>query len=134
VDLRQIDWNANTVVELSTDLGIGQTAIAVPEDVCVTGDLHVGGGLVEVGGDEEDGFDVDTRPADGTNATPRLVLDSEVDLGHLWIVNDDDLDIEDDHDRGPFRDHDDGSDDAMQDAMAAACAPEDEERTAGEGK
>jgi phage shock protein PspC (stress-responsive transcriptional regulator) len=133
VDLRQIDWNANSVVELSTDLGIGQTAIAVPENVCVTGDLHVGGGLAEVGGDEEDGFDVDTQPADGTNATPRLVLDSEVDLGHLWIVNDDDLDIEDDHDRGPFRDHD-GNDEAMQDAMAAACAPEDEERPAGEGK
>ena len=134
VDLRQIDWNANTVVELNTDLGIGQTAIAVPENVCVTGDLHVGGGLVEVGGDEEDGFDVDTQPADGTNATPRLVVDSEVDLGHLWIVNDDDLDIEDDHDRGPFRDRDDGDDEAMQDAMAAACAPEEPERPAGEGK
>ena len=69
----------------------------MPESVCVTGDLDVAAGVVEVGGDEEDGFDIDTQPADGTNATPRLVLDGEVDLGHLWIVNDDDIDIEDDH-------------------------------------
>ena len=100
VDLRQIDWNANSVVELSTDLGVGQTAIAVPENVCVTGDLARRRRPRRGRGDEEDGFDVDTQPADGTNATPRLALDSEVDLGHLWIVNDDDLDIEDDLDRG----------------------------------
>jgi phage shock protein PspC (stress-responsive transcriptional regulator) len=134
VDLRELDWEENTVVSLRTDLGLGQTAIAIPEDVCVTGDLHAGAGLVEVAGDEEDGFDVETRPNEGADATPRLVLDSEVDMGHLWVVNDDDVDIDDDHDRGPFRDHEDGDDEAMQEAMALACAPEEPERPAKEGK
>jgi phage shock protein PspC (stress-responsive transcriptional regulator) len=126
VDLRDLDWRDDTVVELRTDLGIGQTVVAVPEDVCVTGDLHAGAGAVEVGGDEEGGFDVETQPVDGTTATPRLVLDSEVDMGHLLILNDDDADISRDHDRGPFDDDefddDDLDRDAMEDAMAAACS------------
>ena len=41
VDLRSLEWNPNTVVELPVDLGIGQLNVAVPESVCVTGDLDV---------------------------------------------------------------------------------------------
>jgi phage shock protein PspC (stress-responsive transcriptional regulator) len=122
VDLRNLSWTDDSVVELETDLGVGQTVIAVPESVCVTGDLHSGAGLIEVGGEEEDGFDVDTRPVDGTTATPRLVLDSKVDLGHLWVVNDDDVAIDDD--RGHDRLEDDTNDGDMRDAMDAACAPD----------
>ena len=124
VDLRGIDWREDTVVELRTDLGIGQTAIAVPESVCVTGELTVGAGLAEVAGDEEDGFDVATSPAAGTTATPRLVLDAHADLGHLLVVNDDDADVDAHHDGGPFDDSGDESDEAMREAMATACAYE----------
>ena len=31
VDLREIDWQDDTVVELRTDLGVGETVVAVPE-------------------------------------------------------------------------------------------------------
>jgi phage shock protein PspC (stress-responsive transcriptional regulator) len=124
IDLRELDWEADTVVEMRADLGIGETVVAVPENVCVTGDLDAGAGAVEVGGDEEGGFDVDTQPNGGTAVTPRLELDAEVDLGHLLVVNDDDADIEGDHDR--FRDINDRDRDEMRDAMAQACADEPE--------
>ena len=71
VDLREIDWQDDTVVELRTDLGVGETVVAVPESVRVTGELGAGAGAVESGGDEEAGFDVDTQPQAGTTATPR---------------------------------------------------------------
>ena len=129
VDLRDLQWRSDSVVELETDLGVGQTVIAVPADVCVTGDLHAGAGLIEVGGGEEDGFDVSTRPVDGTTATPRLVLDSEVDLGHLWVINDDDVDL-DDH-RDADRLEDETNDAEMRDAMAAACAPDQTDQQEG---
>ena len=126
IDLRELDWQDDTVVELRADLGVGQTVVAVPESVCVTGDLDAGAGAVEVGGDEEGGFDVDTQPLAGTTATPRLELDADVDLGHILVVNDDELDIDDDRDHGPFRDRDDGDRGQMREAMAQACADEPE--------
>ena len=126
IDLRELDWEDDTVVELRADLGVGETVVAVPENVCVTGDLDAGAGAIEVGGDEEGGFDVDTQPLAGTTATPRLELDADVDLGHILVVNDDELDIDDDRDHGPFRDRDDGDRDQMREAMAQACADEPE--------
>jgi hypothetical protein len=128
VDLRELDWRPDTVVELPVDLGIGQLNVAVPESVCVTGDLEAAAGAVEVGGDEVGGFDVDHQPEAGTTATPRLVLDAEVDLGHLRIVNDDDAELGD-HRRGPF-DDDGPSRDDMREAMEAACAIDEPERQA----
>jgi phage shock protein PspC (stress-responsive transcriptional regulator) len=143
VDLREIDWRDDTVVELRTDLGVGETVVAVPESVCVTGELGAGAGAVESGGDEEAGFDVDTQPQAGTTATPRLELDADVDLGHILVLNDDNADISDDHDGGPFRDGERGDRDERREAMTLACSTEDEpsassenpeERPAGEGR
>jgi phage shock protein PspC (stress-responsive transcriptional regulator) len=133
IDLRDLDWARDTVVELRTDLGVGETVVAVPESVCVTGDLEAGVGAVEVGGDEEGGVDVSTEPNAGSTATPRLVLDADVDLGHILVVNDDDADIEDDHGRDAFDDLDDTDRDEMAETMALACADEPEP-PAGEGR
>ena len=130
VDLRSLEWGPNTVVELPVDLGVGQLNVGVPESVCVTGDLDVSAGAIEIGGDEIGGFDADHQPEAGTTATPRLVLDGEVDLGHLRIINDDDANL--DHDRGPFRGG--PSRDDMREAMEAACAIDDPEPAAREGK
>jgi phage shock protein PspC (stress-responsive transcriptional regulator) len=126
IDLRELEWEDDTVVEMSADLGIGETVVAVPENVCVTGDLDAGAGAIEVGGDEEGGFDVDTQPQAGSTVTPRLELDADVDLGHVLVVNDDDADIDNDHDGPPFRDRDDRDRDEMRERMAAACADEPE--------
>jgi hypothetical protein len=117
IDLRSLDWRPNTVLDLDVDQGVGHVAIAVPENVCVSGDLDLGAGLIEVAGDEADGFDVESAPQAGTSATPRLVLDADLDLGYLEVVNDDEADIGDGH-----RFHGDRDTDAMQAAMAEACA------------
>jgi phage shock protein PspC (stress-responsive transcriptional regulator) len=129
VDLRSLEWKKDTVVDLAVDLGIGEVRVAVPESVCVTGDFSASAGAVEVGGDEVGGFDVDHQPEAGTTATPRLVLDGEVDLGALRVINDDDVDLDDDRDHGPFRD-DGPSRDDMREAMEAACAIDEPEPSA----
>jgi phage shock protein PspC (stress-responsive transcriptional regulator) len=129
IDLRSIDWRPDTIVDLRADLGVGQLNVAVPESVCITGDLDVGAGAVEVGGEDVDGFDVDHQPEAGTTATPRLVLDGEVDLGHMQVINDDDVDLDDE--RG-FRRTPNEND--LQAAMDAACSPDQPERPQREDK
>ena len=133
VDLREIDWRSDTVVEMRTDLGVGETVVAVPESVCVTGDLDVGAGAIDVAGDEDDGFDVEDQPRAGTTATPRLVLDSTVDLGEVRVINDDDADIDHPRGRGPFGDDDGGpSNEEMRERMALACSEEPEPSASSE--
>jgi phage shock protein PspC (stress-responsive transcriptional regulator) len=119
IDLRSLDWRSDTVLDLRVNQGVGHVAIAVPETVCVSGDLDLGAGLIEVAGDEADGFDVESTPEAGTSATPRLVLDANLDLGYLEVVNDDDADIGDGR-----HFHGDRETSAMEAAMAEACADE----------
>lgn len=131
VDLRELDWAEGDVVELPVDLGVGELRVAVPEAVCVTGDLDASVGAVEAGGDEVGGFDIDHHPEAGTTATPRLVLDGSVDLGALRVINDDDADLGDDG-HGPFDDDDGPSREELREAMDAACAPGPEPEAGGE--
>jgi phage shock protein PspC (stress-responsive transcriptional regulator) len=122
VDLRDLDWRRNTVVDLDADLGIGQAVVAVPEDVCVVADIHAAAGNLRVTGDETDGVDIDSDPVAAATATPRLDLAGEVDLGQFLVVNDDEFEIDtDDHDFG--RDlHDEVSESAQRAASEEACA------------
>ena len=46
VDLRGIDWSPKQVIDLDVRVGAGQAVVAVPSDVCVVADAHVGAGLV----------------------------------------------------------------------------------------
>jgi phage shock protein PspC (stress-responsive transcriptional regulator) len=96
VDLRDLDWRNDDVVDLDVDLGVGEAVVAVPEDVCVAGDLDASVGVINVAGDESDGIEVDSDDFSGATATPRLDLDASVDLGALRVVNDDNAVIEDD--------------------------------------
>ncbi len=52
VDLRDLEWADDTVVDLDVDLGIGQAIVAVPEDVCVAGTLSARAGHLDLAGDE----------------------------------------------------------------------------------
>ena len=54
---------------------------------------HVGAGESEVAGDVNDGADVNHSVGTGASATPRLVLDSSVDMGQLRVINSDNADI-----------------------------------------
>jgi phage shock protein PspC (stress-responsive transcriptional regulator) len=118
VDLRGLDWQSDTVVDLNLDLGVGQALVAVPANVCVTTDFLTRAGNSFVAGDESNGFDVNSDVNAGATATPRLNLTGEVDFGELRVINDDDYDISD-HRR--FR-GDRPNRDQMRGDLIAACS------------
>lgn len=93
IDLRDIEWRPDRVVHLDARLGIGELVIAVPADVCVEADARAGAGRVRVAGQETDGTSADLTVAGGSEATPRLVLDADVDLGAINVINDDVADV-----------------------------------------
>jgi len=93
VDLRDLNWQKHRVVDLSTSLGAGQSNVFVPKRVCVVATTHVGAGESEVAGDVNSGADVNHSVGTGASATPRLVLDSSVDMGQLRVINSDNADI-----------------------------------------
>jgi hypothetical protein len=98
VDLRELDWSQKAAdVDLEVDLGVGEAAVIVPESVCVSPDLHVGAGEIELGSGRTDGVDLDEVSA-GTSATgPAMLLEGEVDLGALRVLTE-----YDEHDGRPF--------------------------------
>jgi phage shock protein PspC (stress-responsive transcriptional regulator) len=88
VDLRDLNWKKQKLVNLDTRLGAGQSNVFVPANVCVVGSTQVGAGESEVVGQLNQGFNVDYSPGSvATNATPRLVLDAEVQTGQLRVIN-----------------------------------------------
>jgi phage shock protein PspC (stress-responsive transcriptional regulator) len=113
VDLRELDWSQKAPdVELEVDLGAGEAAVIVPESVCVSPDLHVGAGEIELGSGRTDGLDLDEVSTGTSAAGPALMLEGEVDLGALRVLTE-----YDEHDGPPFRDFDErGSED-----RAAVC-------------
>jgi phage shock protein PspC (stress-responsive transcriptional regulator) len=131
VDLRELDWEREGVVDLDTDLGLGKTVIAVPESVCVDGMVEAKAGNVTVAGTSSDGVEPELTPDPPVGARPLLQLDARVDLGRIIVANDDDLDLEeleDDHDH--WDDDDDERDDERTAAMDEACAVTPAERPA----
>lgn len=123
IDLRDLDWNERSVVEVEADQGVGRMLILVPEDVCVDGDIDSRYGIVEIAGTESS---VSSRS--GYTAEPRLELDATLDAGKIEVVNDDDVGL---------GDHFGGSDgiarDELRDRMAAACAPDPPAKAGREG-
>lgn len=122
IDLRDIDWGEDRVLDLDARVGVGQLVVAVPSGVCVEADAHAGAGDLVVAGQQVDGAGVDLRTGEGARGTPRLRIDAEVDLGQITIVSGDHADIS-----SPDR-WDGGWDDrfggnpTMREANARACA------------
>ena len=121
IDLRELDWERERVVDLDTDLGLGQTVIAVPESVCVDGEVDAKAGHVKVAGTSSDGIEPELTPDPPAGARPLLQLDAQVDLGQIIVANDDDLDLED-LDDDDWDHTDDDRDDERSAAMDEACA------------
>jgi Cell wall-active antibiotics response 4TMS YvqF len=119
VDLRELDWRPDQVVNLDVNVGLGQIDVAVPERVCVEADLHAGAGELLVAGERNDGVDVNTSPDPAATATPRLDLSGEVDAGQIRVINDDDAELEG---GGGSRFHGDENREAMRAAADRACA------------
>ena len=121
VDLRDIDWSPTRVLDLDVRIGAGELVIAVPSDVCVTGEAHADGGDLQIAGDQADGIDVGGITGGGSRAEPRLVLHADVGYGQLRVLNDDDVDIVDNFgDR--FHHSFNGSSQIYREANAKACA------------
>jgi len=119
VDLRDFDWSAKRTLQLDARVGIGELVVAVPSNVCVVADAHVGAGQLQVAGQEADGSAVDLTTGDGARATPQLRLNADVDLGQLTVRNDDRADISS---SGHDWDHDDGDEQVMRAANERACS------------
>jgi phage shock protein PspC (stress-responsive transcriptional regulator) len=97
VDLRDIDWSPDRVVDLKVRVGAGEAVVAVPADVCVVADAHAGAGDVQVAGQHADGTDVDLYTGEGSRSTPQLRINADVDLGQIRILNDDTVSVLDEH-------------------------------------
>ena len=123
VDLRELDWGPRTVVELDTDLGIGETVIAIPESVCVAAHATAAAGDIQVAGDSSDGIDAEFDNDVPAEALPRLELDAEVDLGAIRVLNDDEIDVDDERDWHDFEDDDDEMEERHEEACAVEPAP-----------
>jgi phage shock protein PspC (stress-responsive transcriptional regulator) len=119
VDLRDLDWSKERVVNLDLELGAGQADVFVPERVCVSGPTHIGVGESEVAGERNEGLDVDHTAGAGSNAEPRLEVDAKVDIGQLRVVNSDTADV-DNVGYGPDSFHEDTA--PQRAAEARACA------------
>jgi hypothetical protein len=79
-------------------MGIGQTIVSVPPNVCVEPDAHVQLGDVYVRGQRSDGVDPEVVEDPPQTDAPRLVLDSEVDVGALKVSDRPPEELRDDHD------------------------------------
>jgi phage shock protein PspC (stress-responsive transcriptional regulator) len=119
VDLRGIDWSPKQVIDLDVRVGAGQAVVAVPSDVCVVADAHMGAGLIRVAGQQSDGWDVDLATGAGARGRPQLRINAEGDAGEIRVINDDDISI-DKLDRFPHDPFEPGQ--ALRTANSKACA------------
>lgn len=118
VDLRDIDWSPDRVIDLTVRVGAGEAVIAVPSDVCVVADAHAGAGDLRIAGQQADGWDVDTSTGDGSRSTPQLRIHADVDVGQIRVLNDDSAEILGaNHFDRSFR----GDDSASRAANSEAC-------------
>lgn len=118
VDLRQLPWRRGQTVPVRTEMGLGQTVIAVPERVCVDPEATASAGEVVVRGSRSSGLDAEQVDAPTRGDAPRLVLDSEIEAGQILVTDGPPEVFTGDH--GPR--HDDQGDDAAERARAVeAC-------------
>jgi hypothetical protein len=89
VDLRDVRWPASGELRVKTGMGIGETLVLVPRDVCVLANADLGAGHVDVLGDDAEGVDVDYHAGGRASSDrKRLILDSELGVGELRVEQD----------------------------------------------
>jgi len=87
VDLRQLPWRPGRSVALRTEMGLGQTVVAVPERVCVDPDATASAGEIVVRGARSSGIDAEQVDSPPEGRAPRLLLDSEIDAGQIAVTD-----------------------------------------------
>ena len=124
VDLRGLPWHRDQVLDLETDMGLGQTVVSVPSDVCVQAEASASAGDVFVRGQRSSGIDAEVVDSPPQGTAPRLVLDSELDAGQIVVSDRPPSELsENRHGFGPrrFDDLDEGADEERAEA-ARACS------------
>ncbi len=87
VDLRRLPWKQGRTVSVRTDMGLGQTVIAVPDRVCVDPDVRASAGEVTVRGTRSSGLDAELIDSPPRGRAPRLRLDSEIEAGQIEVTD-----------------------------------------------
>jgi phage shock protein PspC (stress-responsive transcriptional regulator)/predicted membrane protein len=118
IDLRGVDFpRGDTHVDI--DVGMGEAVVIVPDDLCVASDTAIGMGQADVFSRGTGGVDVDyVEQADPPAGRARLVLDTDIGLGHLDLRKTD-PGFDRVSDRGPFESHWDNDRRGSNDACAA---------------
>jgi phage shock protein PspC (stress-responsive transcriptional regulator) len=87
IDLREADLPAGDT-PLEIDLGMGQTSLIVPDDVCVATNADIGVGAVSAFDTDNGGVDVEFKDSrDAPPDTSRLVVDADLGVGELRVGN-----------------------------------------------
>lgn len=129
IDLRGLDWERGEAVDLPARLGLGELRVLVPDRVCVEATTDAKAGYLDVRGNESWGADVahDENPA--PSDAPRLLLNGEVQIGHLEVLDETEFlerggNFDEDRHFGPrFGDEGDEADAAGEARAQAACEP-----------
>lgn len=100
LDLRDVDFAGRTA-RVALDVGLGEVEVLVPQGVCVGGRTRLGVGGLEVLDRNGGGVDLDetTRAPIRTSGGGRLLLDTQIAVGHLEV----DTDEAPEEDDGLFR-------------------------------
>ena len=129
IDLRGLDWDRGEVVSLPAQLGLGELKVLVPDRVCVDGTTEAKAGLLDIRGNQSWGAEVDRDENPARSDAPRLLLDGEVQIGHLEVLDETEFlerggDFDEGEHFGPgFRDEGDGIDGAEEGRAQRACEP-----------
>jgi phage shock protein PspC (stress-responsive transcriptional regulator) len=87
VDLSDLELPPGRTTDLQIDLGMGEALLRVPDGVCVTSDVDIGAGGVDVLNRENAGVDIGYTEASSTpQRRPVLHVDGEVGVGVLEVV------------------------------------------------
>jgi phage shock protein PspC (stress-responsive transcriptional regulator) len=133
IDLRGLDWERGEVVYLPARLGLGELKVLVPDRVCVEATTDAKAGLLDIRGSESWGADVDYDENPAPSDAPRLLLDGELQIGHLEVIDRTEFlerggDFDEGRNFGPrfgpgFRDEFDNDGSAEEARAQAACEP-----------
>jgi phage shock protein PspC (stress-responsive transcriptional regulator) len=80
VDLRDVEFPADTTTEVRVRVGIGEARVLVPADVCASVDGDIGVGAADIPERVEEGPDIAIR-----EPRRQLVIHAEMGLGHLQV-------------------------------------------------
>jgi phage shock protein PspC (stress-responsive transcriptional regulator) len=120
VDLRELEVRPGQTVDVTTDLGIGQTIVSVPADVCLDVDAEGSAGELYVRGERSEGVDLDLSEDPADSGAPRIALDADVDVGQLLVSERPPEELDDEHGDG-FDDEPDLDDSQERASAEAAC-------------